>query len=319
VPEHQRTRFADQKDRARDDHESARDFACARPGPHQSIGVGGTSQVDRVDVLVGCQPRRYLGGASGECRVQQRVELRAVTGGVRNSGLVEIPMGTPLRAIVEGAGGGSGNGKPIKAIQTGGPSGGMIPAQHFDTPVSYEHLISLGTFMGSGGMIVMTDNDCMVDIAKFYLGFCVDESCGKCAPCRIGGFQMLRILEKIADGRGEKSDIDTLRRLATAMQKASLCGLGQGAPNPVLSTLQYFMEEFEEHVVQKKCRAGKCTGLLEFVIKPDKCKRCRLCVVSCPVKAVSGSRETGFDIDQKTCIKCGKCFEVCKFDAVARR
>ena len=243
----------------------------------------------------------------------------ALTGGVRNSGLVEIPMGTPLRAIVEGIGGGTADGKPIKAIQTGGPSGGMIPSQHFDAPVSYEHLLALGSFMGSGGMIVLTENDCMVDIAKFYLGFCVDESCGKCAPCRIGGFQMLTLLEKIADGKGVKEDIDTIRRLATAMQKASLCGLGQGAPNPVLSTLQYFAEEFEEHVVDKKCRAGKCTALLHFVIMPESCKRCRLCVVNCPVNAISGDRQVGYSIDQSICTKCGKCFDVCKFEAVARR
>ena len=208
----------------------------------------------------------------------------ALTGNIRNSGLVEIPMGTTLRAIVEGIGGGSGDGKPIKAIQTGGPSGGMIPAHIFDTPVSYEHLQALGSIMGSGGMIVMTENDCMVDIAKFYLGFCVDESCGKCAPCRIGGFQML-LLGKDRGRQGAKEDIDSIRRLAVAMQKASLCGLGQSAPNPVLSTLQYFSKEFEEHVIDKKCRAGKCIGLLEYVIKPEVCKRCRLCVVNCPANA----------------------------------
>jgi NADH:ubiquinone oxidoreductase subunit F (NADH-binding)/NAD-dependent dihydropyrimidine dehydrogenase PreA subunit len=243
----------------------------------------------------------------------------ALTGGVRNSGLVEIPMGTTLREVVEGLGGGSADGKPIKAIQTGGPSGGMIPAEHFDAPVSYEHLQALGSIMGSGGMIVMTENDCMVDIAKFYLGFCVDESCGKCSPCRIGGFQMLLLLEKIADGKGVKEDIDAIRRLAVAMQKASLCGLGQGAPNPVLSTLQYFLKEIEEHVIDKKCRAGKCTSLLQYVIKPEACKRCRLCVVNCPVNAISGDRQAGYTIGQDVCTKCGKCFEVCKFEAVARR
>jgi NADP-reducing hydrogenase subunit HndC len=243
----------------------------------------------------------------------------AVTGNVRNSGLVEIPMGTSLRTIVEGIGGGSGNGKPIKAIQTGGPSGGMIPVQYFDTPVSYEHLQQLGSIMGSGGMIVMTEDDCIVDIAKFYLGFCVDESCGKCAPCKIGGWQMLRLLEKIADGKGAEADLESIRRLARSMQKASLCGLGQSAPNPVLSSLNYFAEEYREHVIDKKCRAGKCTGLLQFMIVPEACKRCRLCVTNCPVNAINGDRQTGYTIDQTKCIKCGKCFEVCKFEAVARR
>jgi NADH:ubiquinone oxidoreductase subunit F (NADH-binding) len=243
----------------------------------------------------------------------------ALTGGVRNSGLVEIPMGTTLRSIVEGLGGGSADGKPIKAIQTGGPSGGMIPAEHFDTPVSYEHLQALGSIMGSGGMIALTENDCMVDIAKFYLGFCVDESCGKCSPCRIGGFQMLLLLEKIADGKGSQEDITSIRRLAVAMQKASLCGLGQSAPNPVLSTLQYFMKEIEEHVVEKKCRAGKCTSLLQYVINPQACKRCRLCVVNCPVNAITGDRQVGYTVGQNVCIKCGKCYEVCKFEAVDRR
>ncbi|MFA7158990.1 MAG: NADH-ubiquinone oxidoreductase-F iron-sulfur binding region domain-containing protein [Kiritimatiellia bacterium] len=243
----------------------------------------------------------------------------ALTGNVRNSGLVEIPMGTTLRAIVEGIGGGSAGGKPIKAVQTGGPSGGIIPVDRLDTPVSYEHLQELGSIMGSGGMIVLTEEDCIVDIAKFYLGFCVDESCGKCAPCRIGGWQMLRLLEKIAGGEGEEQDLEKVRRLAQAMQKASLCGLGQSAPNPVLSTLKYFAGEYREHVVEKKCRAGKCLGLVRFVILPEVCKRCKLCVGNCPVNAISGDRQSGFVIDQAKCIKCGKCFEVCKFGAVARR
>ncbi len=243
----------------------------------------------------------------------------AVTGNVRYSGLVEIPMGTTLLTIVEGICGGSSNGRPIKAIQTGGPSGGMIPQRLFDTPVSYEHLQSLGSIMGSGGMIVMSENDCMVDIAKFYLGFCVDESCGKCAPCKIGGWQMLRILNKITGGKGEEEDISSLRRIAQAMQKASLCGLGQSAPNPVLSSLLYFEDEYREHVIDKKCRAGKCTGLLQFIIDQQFCKRCRLCVTNCPVNAITGDRQSGFVIDQSKCVKCGKCFNVCKFEAVVRR
>jgi NADP-reducing hydrogenase subunit HndC len=278
--------------------------------------------INNVETMANVPAIMYRGaewfGAIGTDK-SKGTKVFAVTGNVRNSGLVEIPMGTPLRAIVEGICGGSGNGRPIKAIQTGGPSGGMIPERHFDTPVSYEHLQQLGSIMGSGGMIVMTEDDCMVDIAKFYLGFCVDESCGKCAPCKIGGWQMLRLLEKIADGKGEETDLAAIRRIAQAMQKASLCGLGQSAPNPVLSSLNYFEEEYREHVVDKKCRAGKCTGLLQFVIVQETCKRCKLCVANCPVNAISGDRQSGFFIEAAKCIKCGKCFEVCKFEAVARR
>jgi NADH:ubiquinone oxidoreductase subunit F (NADH-binding) len=242
----------------------------------------------------------------------------ALTGKIRNSGLVEIPMGTPLRVIIEDIGGGVASGKKILAVQTGGPSGGVIPEQHFDTPVSYEHLLELGSFMGSGGMIVMDEDDCLVDIAKFYLGFCVDESCGKCAPCRIGGFQMLKVLEKITDGKGMPEDLDTLKRIAQAMRKASLCALGQGAPNPIISTMKYFAEEYRQHIVDRKCRAGKCTRLMRFEILDTSCKRCKLCVVNCPVHCIAGDREKGYRIDQEKCIKCGRCFEVCKFEAVAR-
>jgi NADP-reducing hydrogenase subunit HndC len=243
----------------------------------------------------------------------------ALTGKIRNSGLVEIPMGTPLRTIIEGIGGGVASGKKILAVQTGGPSGGVIPEKYFDTPVSYEHLLELGSFMGSGGMIVMDEDDCLVDIAKFYLGFCVDESCGKCAPCRIGGFQMLKVLEKITDAKGTEEDLNTLKRIAQAMQKASLCALGQGAPNPIISTMKYFAEEYRQHIVDHKCRAGKCTKLMRFEILDATCKRCKLCVINCPVHCISGDREKGYVIDQEKCIKCGRCFEVCKFEAVARR
>jgi NADH:ubiquinone oxidoreductase subunit F (NADH-binding)/NAD-dependent dihydropyrimidine dehydrogenase PreA subunit len=243
----------------------------------------------------------------------------AVTGKVKHSGLVEIAMGTPLRDIVFGISGGvlSANKKMI-AVQTGGPSGGVIPEKHFDTPVSYEHLIELGSIMGSGGMIVMDDDDCLVDISKFYLKFCVDESCGKCAPCRIGGYQMLSILERISEGKGTMDDVAAIKRIAQGMQKASLCALGQTAPNPVMSTLKYFESEYLDHIEKKKCRAGKCTKLLSFTITPEKCKKCKLCVVNCPVNAISGDREKGYTIDQDKCIKCGRCFDVCKFEAIAR-
>lgn len=242
----------------------------------------------------------------------------AVTGKVANSGLVEIAMGTPLREIVFGISGGIFKNKKLVAIQTGGPSGGVIPEKYLDTPVSYEHLIELGSIMGSGGMIVMDEDDCLVDISKFYLKFCVDESCGKCAPCRIGGYQMLSILEKITDGKAEMDDIANLKRIAHAMQKASLCALGQTAPNPVLSTLRYFEEEYMQHVKDKKCRAKKCTKLSQYRIDADKCKKCSLCMKNCPVSAISGDREKGYEIDQAKCIKCGRCFELCKFEAIAR-
>jgi NADH:ubiquinone oxidoreductase subunit F (NADH-binding)/NAD-dependent dihydropyrimidine dehydrogenase PreA subunit len=242
----------------------------------------------------------------------------AVTGKVKHSGLVEIAMGTPLRDIVYQISGGVLNNKKLMAIQTGGPSGGVIPEKYLNTPVSYEHLIELGSIMGSGGMIVMDDTDCMVDISKFYLKFCVDESCGKCAPCRIGGYQMLKLLEKITDGEGSQEDIDTIRRIAQTMQKASLCALGQTAPNPVLSTLRYFDEEYRQHVEDKKCRAGKCTNLIEYTVGDAYCKKCSLCMKNCPVGAISGDKEHGYKIDQAKCTKCGRCFEVCKFEAIVR-
>lgn len=242
----------------------------------------------------------------------------AVTGKVANSGLVEIAMGTPIREIVFGISGGIAGGKKLIAVQTGGPSGGVIPEKHMDTPVSYEHLTELGSIMGSGGMIVMDEDDCLVDISKFYLKFCVDESCGKCAPCRIGGYQMLSILEKISEGRAELDDIASLHRIAQGMQKASLCALGQTAPNPVLSTLKYFEAEYLQHVNEKKCRAGKCTKLARYEVIAEKCKKCSLCMKNCPASAITGDRQNGYTIDQAKCIKCGRCFDVCKFEAIAR-
>lgn len=242
----------------------------------------------------------------------------AVTGKVKNSGLVEIPMGTSLREIVYNISGGVLGNKKLMAVQTGGPSGGVIPAELMDTPVSYEHLQELGSIMGSGGMIVMDEDDCMVDISRFYLKFCVDESCGKCVPCRIGGYQMLKILDKIAEGKGERDDITAIKRIGQGMQKASLCALGQSAPNPVISTLKFFEKEYLLHIDEKKCRAGKCTELLQYKIIPEACKKCRLCVINCPVGAISGDREHGYIIDQQKCTKCGRCFEVCKFSAIER-
>lgn len=242
----------------------------------------------------------------------------AVTGKVQNSGLVEVPMGITLREIVYDICGGMFTEKPLKAIQTGGPSGGVIPKECIDTPVDYENLQKLGSIMGSGGMIVMDESDCMVDIAKFYLGFCVDESCGKCAPCRIGGFQMLDILNKISHGNAKLEDLEKLKKIGQAMQKASLCALGQTAANPVLSTLKYFEDEYKEHIVNKRCRSGKCKHLISFSIVPDKCKRCRVCVINCPVNAITGDKEKGFQIQPDVCVKCGKCLEVCKFGAILK-
>ena len=243
----------------------------------------------------------------------------ALTGKVRNSGLVEVPMGITLREIVFDIGGGVFENRAIKAIQTGGPSGGVIPEQYFDTPVEYESLQKLGSIMGSGGMIVMDENDCMVDISKFYLGFCVDESCGKCAPCRIGGTQMLGLLKKITEGQGTEDDLAKLSSIAQAMQKASLCGLGQTAPNPVVSTLKYFQNEYRAHVIDRKCPSGKCAEMVSYSILTEKCTGCGMCFRACPVNAISGSRADKYSIDQEKCISCGQCYEVCKFAAVSRQ
>jgi NADH:ubiquinone oxidoreductase subunit F (NADH-binding)/Pyruvate/2-oxoacid:ferredoxin oxidoreductase delta subunit len=242
----------------------------------------------------------------------------AVTGKVKNSGLVEVPMGITLREIVYDIGGGTFSGKELKAVQTGGPSGGVIPVQCLDTPVDYENLQKLGSIMGSGGMIVMDKDDCMVDIAKFYLKFCVDESCGKCPPCRIGGYQMLGILNKISEGRGTLEDLKALKRISQAMQKASLCGLGQTASNPVISTIRYFEDEYKEHIVNRKCPARKCSHLVNFRIVPEKCKKCSICMLNCPSHAISGNKDEGYTIDISKCTKCERCFEVCKFKSIIK-
>ncbi|MFA6599958.1 MAG: NADH-quinone oxidoreductase subunit NuoF [Candidatus Omnitrophota bacterium] len=242
----------------------------------------------------------------------------AVTGKVKNSGLVEVPMGTTLSEIVMDISGGTASKKRVKAVQTGGPSGGMIPEDFLNTPVSYETLQKLGSIMGSGGMIVMDENDCMVDIAKFYLRFCVDESCGKCAPCRIGGTQMLNMLEKISDGTGVSDDIPRLKRVSAAMQNASLCGLGQTAPNPVLSSLLYFEDEYRAHIVDKKCPACRCGALFRYAIIQDKCVNCGLCFRNCPAGAILGDKQSGYTIDEDKCTKCGRCFEVCRLNAIFR-
>jgi NADH:ubiquinone oxidoreductase subunit F (NADH-binding) len=251
-------------------------------------------------------------------KTSKGTKVFAVTGKVRNSGLVEVPMGTTLRDIVFEIGGGIASGKAFKAVQTGGPSGGVIPEKYLDTPVDYDNLQKLGSIMGSGGMIVMDEDDCMVDIAKFYITLCVEESCGKCAPCRIGGYQIMHILNGITEGRGTLEDLDRLILISRAMKMGSLCGLGQTAANPIISTLTYFEDEYREHIVNRRCPARKCKALLNFSIIRHQCKKCGLCERACPEKVISGDREHGYSIDTEKCIHCGVCFDVCKFSAVER-
>ena len=240
----------------------------------------------------------------------------ALGGKITNVGLVEVPMGTTLREIVEEIGGGIPGGKKFKAAQTGGPSGGCIPAECIDTPIDYDSLLAIGSMMGSGGMIILDEDTCMVDIAKFYLEFTADESCGKCTPCRIGTKRLLQLLTKITEGKGEPEDIVKIEELAAHMKQSSLCALGQSAPNPVLSTLRYFRKEYEEHILEKRCEAGVCKALMTYYIIPDKCKGCTLCARNCPVKAIKGSVKQPHVIDTSKCVKCGLCMANCKFGAI---
>lgn len=242
----------------------------------------------------------------------------ALAGKVRYTGLVEVPMGTTLRQVVEVVGGGTSSGRAIKAVQTGGPAGGCIPASWLDTPVDFDSLMKAGSIMGSGGMIVLDESDCMVDVAKFFMAFSQDESCGKCTPCREGTTRMLEILDRITTGRGSLEDLNRLERLAKLAKKASLCGLGRAAPNPVLSTLEHYRDEYLAHVTDKRCPAHKCRALIHYEIDPEKCVGCTLCARNCPVDCIAGQRQQPHEIDQSSCIRCGKCFEVCRFDAVER-
>jgi NADH:ubiquinone oxidoreductase subunit F (NADH-binding)/(2Fe-2S) ferredoxin/NAD-dependent dihydropyrimidine dehydrogenase PreA subunit len=243
----------------------------------------------------------------------------ALGGKITNGGLVEVPMGITLREVIYDIGGGIPNAKEFKAVQTGGPSGGCITAEDLDTPIDYDTLTSLGSMMGSGGMIVMDEDNCMVDVARFYLDFVKDESCGKCTPCRIGTKRMLEILENITSGKGTMEDIDKLEVLAKQIKTVSLCGLGQTAPNPVLSTLKYFRDEYIAHVVDKKCPAGVCTALVQYDINAQKCRGCSLCARQCPVNAISGMVRQPYNIDQDKCIKCGACINKCPFKAIEKK
>ena len=242
----------------------------------------------------------------------------ALGGKINNTGLLEIPMGTTLREIVFEIGGGIPNGKAFKAAQTGGPSGGCIPASLLDTKIDYDNLIAIGSMMGSGGLIVMDEDNCMVDVARFFLDFTQDESCGKCPPCRIGTKRMLEILERICDGKGIEGDIERLEELAVGIKASALCGLGQTAPNPVLSTIRCFRDEYEAHINDKKCPAGVCKHLLDFTINPDTCKGCGICAKKCPADAITGEKKQPYTIDTAKCIKCGACIEACPFGSISK-
>ncbi|MGE5628509.1 MAG: NADH-quinone oxidoreductase subunit NuoF [Solirubrobacterales bacterium] len=243
----------------------------------------------------------------------------ALGGKITNTGLVEIPMGTTLREVIYEMGGGIPKNKKFKAVQTGGPSGGCITAENLDIPIEYDSLVAIGSMMGSGGMIVMDEDNCMVDVARFFLDFTRDESCGKCTPCRVGTKRLLEILEKITEGKGTLEDLDKLEQLSNDIKASALCGLGQTAPNPVLSTLKYFRDEYIAHVVDKKCPAGVCKALLQYTIMDDPCKKCGICAKACPVGAITGKVKEKFVIDQDKCVKCGACMEKCPFKAIVKK
>lgn len=267
-------------------------------------------------------PRIILNGSewfkSIGSETSKGTKVFAVGGKIKNTGLVEVPMGTTLREIVEEIGGGIPNGKKFKAAQTGGPSGGCIPAEHIDVPIDFENLKELGSMMGSGGLIVMDEDSCMVDIAKFFLEFTVEESCGKCTPCRVGTKRLLEMLTKITEGKAEDGDLEKIKELSSFITSNSLCGLGQTAPNPVLSTMHYFADEYKEHIDNKRCPAGVCKDLMNYMIIEDKCIGCSACTKVCPVDAIHGKIKEPYTIDQAACIKCGACFDKCKFGAITK-
>ncbi len=289
------------------------------PFPSESGYLGYPTNVNNVEtyanipVIITKGPEWF---ASIGTEKSKGTKVFALAGKINNVGLIEVPMGTTLREVIYEIGGGIKDGKNFKAVQTGGPSGGCLTTKHLDTPIDYDNLLAAGSMMGSGGMIVMDEDDCMVSIAKFYLEFTVEESCGKCTPCRVGNKRLHEILEKITRGEGTMKDLEKLRNLGQVIKDTALCGLGQTSPNPVLSNLDNFWDEFVEHVTEKKCRAGQCKHLLRYVIEPDACVGCTACARNCPVNAITGERKKAHEINQDICIKCGACVEKCKFNAI---
>jgi NADH:ubiquinone oxidoreductase subunit F (NADH-binding)/(2Fe-2S) ferredoxin/ferredoxin len=292
------------------------------PFPAQSGYMGKPTNVNNVETFANIPPIILKGWEwfnSIGSEKSKGTKVFALAGKINNVGLIEVPMGTTLREVIFEIGGGIKDGKRFKAVQTGGPSGGCLTEQHLDTPIDYEHLTAAGSMMGSGGMIVMDEDDCMVSVAKFYLEFTVEESCGKCSPCRIGNKRMHETLEKICQGKGTLDDLEYLENLGKVIKDTALCGLGQTSPNPVLSTMQYFRDEYRAHVIDKKCPAGQCKALKSYVIDETKCIGCTLCARNCPTEAITGDKKVPHVIDQSKCIKCGACYEKCKFGAIQIR
>jgi NADP-reducing hydrogenase subunit HndC len=290
------------------------------PFPAESGYNGKPTNVNNVETFANV-PVILLKGADWFAKTgtekSKGTKVFALAGKINNVGLIEVPMGTTLREVIYEIGGGIKDGKKFKAVQTGGPSGGCLTEKHLDTPIDFDNLIDAGSMMGSGGMIVMDEDDCMVSVSKFYLEFTVEESCGKCTPCRVGNKRLHEILDRITEGKGKEEDIDLLRNLGDVIKDTSLCGLGQSAPNPILSTLDNFYDEYMAHVTDHKCPAGQCTALKIYVIDEEACVGCTACARKCPVNAITGERKLPHTINQDICIKCGACYEACKFNAIS--